>query len=337
MDETRYYDFINRNKVDLDLEFIKNTPDNLLRIEVTHKDMKVIEVIKNNSTLFEDICYINYGCRLVGKNNNKTKKDYIFLDNIDNTLKPFVEGSDIRRFNIIDSRFVNYSPNEHYLSLFVELFENRKLISKDVVGKDGISVALDNLGYYNDHTTINAVLWCDLKSVNYSGVKRDINAEKINRSREYSYYELLGHINSEISQYYFNKLFNIDLHFYPGTFKNMIVSNNPSIELGIIVNYLVIAKSHNELKVESDYFEDISNCIIYGLYFHDKIKYEGKYLSTYLKDLKPITEESTEEEKLAIIKSEYDRLSHPSHPVRIAIDTLDEVEEVRIIREALNK
>lgn len=43
----------------------------------------------------------------------------------------------------------------------------------------------------------------------------------------------------------------------------------------------------------------------------------------------------SEEKKLATIQSEYDRLSAPNHPVRLALDTLDNVEEVRIIKEAL--
>ncbi|MGM0498297.1 MAG: hypothetical protein ACQESJ_10290 [Bacteroidota bacterium] len=43
----------------------------------------------------------------------------------------------------------------------------------------------------------------------------------------------------------------------------------------------------------------------------------------------------TDEQKLLIIQSEYERLSHPEHPVRRNMDTLDEVEQVKIIREAL--
>ncbi|HRO83618.1 MAG TPA: hypothetical protein PK110_02225 [Niabella sp.] len=52
-------------------------------------------------------------------------------------------------------------------------------------------------------------------------------------------------------------------------------------------------------------------------------------------DLKPITDDMSEEKKLAIIQSEFERLYDPNHPVRLAIETLDSVEEVRIIKEAL--
>ena len=45
----------------------------------------------------------------------------------------------------------------------------------------------------------------------------------------------------------------------------------------------------------------------------------------------------SEEEKFAIIQRQFDRLYDPNHPVRNNIETLDSVEVVRTIREALKK
>ncbi len=45
----------------------------------------------------------------------------------------------------------------------------------------------------------------------------------------------------------------------------------------------------------------------------------------------------SEEEKLAVIQREFDRLYDPNHPVRNAIETLDSVEVVHTIRDALKK
>lgn len=75
--------------------------------------------------------------------------------------------------------------------------------------------------------------------------------------------------------------------------------------------------------------------LIYFLYFPEEIKSADKEILKHLGDLKPITDEMSEEEKLAIIQSEFERLYDPNHPVRFAIETLDSVEEVRIIKEAL--
>lgn len=38
---------------------------------------------------------------------------------------------------------------------------------------------------------------------------------------------------------------------------------------------------------------------------------------------------------LIILQSEFERLYDPNHPVRNAIETLDSIEEVRIIKEAI--
>ncbi len=53
--------------------------------------------------------------------------------------------------------------------------------------------------------------------------------------------------------------------------------------------------------------------------------------------LGPITNEMTDEEKLAVIQRQFDRLYDPSHPVRNHLETLDSVEVVRTIREALKR
>lgn len=334
-DKKGFERFIKNIRIPLNLDFIRKLPDNLFRIEVSEKDISIINKLDSFSLTFSDLCYVNYGCRLVSKKGTKKKKDYIFSENSNGRLKPFIEGSDIRKFKIISSRFVDYKPNEHYLSLFPELFESKKLTSKDVVGKDGISVAYDEFGYYNDHTTINAVRWCDLKGVNYSGINREISAEKVNLSAKYSYFELLGYINSEISNYYFNKLYNIDLHFYPGTFQKMILPRINTKELSIVVGYITFLSSIVIDELVTNFFTTLSNSLIYELYFPEEIKSAGKEILKHLGDLKPISDDMSEEKKLAIIQSEFERLYDPNHPVRFAIETLDSVEEVRIIKEAL--
>lgn len=57
----------------------------------------------------------------------------------------------------------------------------------------------------------------------------------------------------------------------------------------------------------------------------------------HLGELTPISSEMSEEEQLAIIQREFDRLYDPRHPVRNGLETLDSVEVVRTIREALKR
>lgn len=82
-------------------------------------------------------------------------------------------------------------------------------------------------------------------------------------------------------------------------------------------------------------FEQLLNSLVFELYFPEEIKSAGKEILKHLGDPKPITDEMNEEKRQAIIHSEFERFYDPNHTVRFAIETLDSVEEVRIIKTAL--
>lgn len=111
----------------------------------------------------------------------------------------------------------------------------------------------------------------------------------------------------------------------------------PTIE--ILVDYLGfykgVFKDKSKEQSISSFFESVVDGLVYQVVFSEEIKSAGKEILKHLGDLKPITDDMSEEKKLAIIQSEFERLYDPNHPVRFAIETLDSVEEVRIIKEAL--
>ena len=100
-------------------------------------------------------------------------------------------------------------------------------------------------------------------------------------------------------------------------------------------DYLNILAENNTKNIELSYFEAIVDGAIFELYFPEELKSANKEILKHLGDLKPITDKMSEEEKLAIIQSEFERLYDPNHPVRNNLETLDSIEEVRIIKEAL--
>lgn len=77
--------------------------------------------------------------------------------------------------------------------------------------------------------------------------------------------------------------------------------------------------------------------LVYELYFPAEIKAAGKELLPCLGELTPLSDGMTSEEKLVIIQCQFDRLYDPRHPVRNHLETLDSIEVVRTIREALKK
>ena len=101
-----------------------------------------------------------------------------------------------------------------------------------------------------------------------------------------------------------------------------------------LTDYLIFLKTQsNDLIFK--FFENLLDAIVFELYFSEELKNSNKQLLKHLKDLREINNEMVTEEKLAIIKSEFERLYDPNHPVRYALETLDSIEEVRIIKEAI--
>ena len=107
------------------------------------------------------------------------------------------------------------------------------------------------------------------------------------------------------------------------------------IPFNIIADYLLEASQNNYNSLITSFYKELSNSIVFESIFSNQFRNAGKEILKHLGDLKPINDEMSEEEKLAIIQSEFERLYDPNHPVRFAIETLDSVEEVRIIKEAL--
>jgi adenine-specific DNA-methyltransferase len=104
----------------------------------------------------------------------------------------------------------------------------------------------------------------------------------------------------------------------------------------VLVDYVQTAKPKDQ-KLQSAYFEQVIDGLVYELYFPDELKAAGKQILLHLGELTPISSAMSEEEQLAIIQREFDRLYDPRHPVRNALETLDSVEVVRTIREALKR
>ncbi len=92
-----------------------------------------------------------------------------------------------------------------------------------------------------------------------------------------------------------------------------------------------------EKKLQSAYFEQLIDGLVFELYFPAEIKAANKEVLKHLGDLTAITDAMSNENKLAVIQAAFDRLYDPRHPVRNHLETLDSIEEVRIIREALKR
>ena len=84
------------------------------------------------------------------------------------------------------------------------------------------------------------------------------------------------------------------------------------------------------------FFESFIEAMVYELYFPDEIKAANIDVLKHLTNLPELPADGSEEQKLATIERIYNELSHPAHPVAIAMERQKTVPEVRII-EGLDK
>lgn len=109
--------------------------------------------------------------------------------------------------------------------------------------------------------------------------------------------------------------------------------------LPILVDYLTFYKDpENKISnngLISTYLENIVDAVVYEILFEKELNAGNKTVLKHLLDLQPIETDMPDEQKLSIINSEFKRLYDPNHPVRNNLETLDSIEAVRIIKEAL--
>lgn len=206
---------------------------------------------------------------------------------------------------------------EHWTNLrncaFIEEFEKPKIIWIEI--SDRANYTFDADGYF----LTNSAYFLSGKHLKY----------------------LVSVLNSSVADYYF---FQITAKIAGGRKRYTkqyveqipipIIPKEEQIPYEKLVDFVILAKSKAD-DIIFKFFESLLDALVYELYFPEEIKSAGKEILKHLGDLKPITDDMSEEEKLAIIQSEFERLYDPNHPVRFAIETLDSVEEVRIIKEAL--
>lgn len=154
---------------------------------------------------------------------------------------------------------------------------------------------------------------------------------------------LLAVLNSAVADYYIRSLGVTRSGGY-FEYKPMFVENLPVPQIDdeakrpfeILADYVLLTTA-KEKKIQSAFFEQLVDGLIYELYFTEELKTAGKEIYLHIGTLMPFADDMSEEQKLAIVQQEFDRLSDPSHPIRNHLDSLEEVELVRTVRKALKR
>ena len=283
----------------------------------------------------------------------KTKDELIAQDpKSAEIIKPILRGRDIKRYQatfadlwLIDTHngygntrpidIAKYPAIKAHLDQYWEGLKVRQ-------DKGVTPYNLRNCAYHHEFEK-EKILWLEMSpSANFTYDKENVfalNTAYILTGKCLKY--LLAVLNSNVLNSYF-PLISTDVQGKTRRYIKQYVENLPIPKIPserqypfeILVDYAILTKKSN-IKLQSAYFEQLIDGMVYELYFPNEIKAAKKEILAHLGNLTPITDDMRDEAKLAIIQSEFDRLYDPSHPVRNHLETLDSVEEVRIIQAAL--
>jgi hypothetical protein len=213
------------------------------KINLTEESIRLIEDINATTIPLSEILYTSKGAEL-HSTKDKIKKEVYIKEEYEDGLKNYIEGKYFEKYKVKSIKYLDYQPKKHKAPVFPELFESKKIIVKNVVGRGGIQAVLDDNSLYNNDAIINAVPYTTLAGLQYRQVKNGLTAKLIDNSNKYSLEYILGILNAKVSTWYFIELFANGLHFYPRHLRSVripiITNDNESVVESIVtkVKYL---------------------------------------------------------------------------------------------------
>jgi hypothetical protein len=307
--------------------------DSDLRISIfsTPEQLNVLSKIESNKTELGksfDICLgITPYDKYKGHSPDQIKnRIFHSVEKLNDDYVPLISGANIQRFKVDPSNIKEYLKYGDWLGAPRQkrFFTEPRIIVRQIISGNPLRIYAGYTEHELYHTQIGFSILAKANSdFTPKSICAYLNSDVLNFYHKYKYLD--------IEKNTFQKILIENCKVFP--LDNIIALHSGLIEKIQDYNYFL---STSELdRLSQAFFDELNNSIFYEIYFPEEIKSAGKEFIKPLGDLKPITHEMSEEEKLAIIESEFERLNHPNHPVRIALDTLGNVEEVKIIKESL--
>jgi hypothetical protein len=309
----------------------ENDPDLRISIFTTPAQLRILEKINSNKIKLNDSFEFCLGITPYDKYKGHTPEQIenrIFhsKSKIDELYVPLISGSNINRFYVEENIIEEYLKYGDWLGAprQKKFFVNPRVIVRQIVSGNPLRIFAGSTDKELYHTQIGF----------------SIIAKK---DSPFSIKVLCAYLNSSVLNFFHKYKF---LDIEKNTFQKILIENCKIFPIPIVnesniriieilFDYLKLSGSLKTLKLIFSFFDDLNDSVFFELFFPSEIKGVKKEILKHLGDLKPISDNMSEEQKLAIIQSEFERLYDPNHPVRNNVETLDSVEEVRIIREAL--
>ncbi|MFM9840505.1 MAG: hypothetical protein ACKVOQ_19715 [Cyclobacteriaceae bacterium] len=169
---------------------------------------------------------------------------------------------------------------------------------------------------------------------NLSSNRKDIEKNSGNFELKY----LLALINSRVIQYFIHGASKGSIDFYPDDWKKIPVKKLSLIEQAPFVslaNYIIYLKTETlntpEDQFMPSYFEQIIDGMVYEIYFSELLKKNNREILKHLGDLPELTDKMSDEKKMSLIKTVFNRLNEKDHPVRLNLFYMNSIPEIAII------
>ncbi len=280
------------------------------------------------------------------------RNDFINLDSKNkNIIKPILRGRDIQRYAYNNSLYILLAKNgvdvkSDYPVLY-DYFDSLgdKFKKRGAKGKHWTN--LRACSFFEDFKHPK-IVWIELSDIGrFAYVKDEMyllnSAYFLVPPPQTVPCYLLAVLNSSVIRFYLVSSAETSgvgtsrwINNYVKSFPVAIPGSTIQQKISFLAEYCMEANRSGSRLIYT-FFDQLLDSLIYELYFTDELKAAGKDIFRHLGELTPLTDQMSDEEKLAIVQREFDRLYDPSHSVRNIIETLDSVEVVRTIREALQR
>lgn len=286
--------------------FLKNSK-NIFNIYSSKNELFTLEKIRNYSTPLRKFVNISRGIEF-GYNSEE-----VFDIKISNDYKPLIAGRCIKKYGInFENKWIKFKESEPSIYKSIDIYLNNKILLRRI-GRSLIA-SYDKDQYFNV---------CDVYNI--------LSKDKVGLKY------ILGLINSTLLTFYLQNEFTNAKRLFPKIpIEYLELLPIKTSECESVINYFVdILLFIKKIKVDIEFFESIIDSIVYELYFPTEIQSAGCEVLKHLQHLPELKEGWDDEKKLAVIEQVYRELSDPQHPVSVAMEKMKQVEEVRIIEEAV--
>lgn len=352
MPEISLHDYFKNNKITLEIndeEIWKISTKNGLEINnrieevgIPLKDWKTVEINAGIKTAFNPAYHINEEVK-----NELIKKD----KKSSNIIKPLLRGKDIKRWNYEFKHIYLINAHNGIKTKGLDRIDvpNNYPIVYDYLNNWGSELKgrkdqgdhwtnLRNCAYINEFEK-EKIVWIEISDK--ANFALDLNAYYLTNSAYFISGEnlkyLIAVLNSSVFDFYF---FQITAKIAGGRkrYTKQYVEKVPipkitkaeQLPFEILTDYVLFAKQQQD-PIVFKYFEQLLDAAVFELYFHKELSAANKEVIKHLKNL-PLLCNKTDEEKLATLLHEFERLYNPEHPLRFILETLDSVEEINFIK-----